>query len=61
MNNNNLQSREMDSLINRILNDRALPEKDIRALVGIDADTVKESQEIRHSVKAKVDAILDMF
>lgn len=32
-----------------------------RALVGIDADTVKESQEIRHSVKAKVDAILDMF
>lgn len=32
-----------------------------RALVNIDADTVKESQEIRHSVKAKVDAILDMF
>jgi len=32
-----------------------------RALVGIDVDTVKESQEIRHSVKAKVDAILDMF
>ena len=32
-----------------------------RALVGIDADTVKESQEIRHSVKAKVDSILEMF
>jgi len=32
-----------------------------RALVGIDVDTVKESQEIRHSVRAKVDAILDMF
>jgi hypothetical protein len=31
------------------------------ALVGVDADTVKESQEIRHSVKAKVDQILDMF
>jgi hypothetical protein len=29
--------------------------------VNIDADTVKESQEIRQSVKAKVDAILDMF
>jgi len=32
-----------------------------RALVGVDAEVVKESQEIRHSVKAKVDAILDMF
>jgi len=27
----------------------------------VDAEVVKESQEIRHSVKAKVDAILDMF
>ena len=33
-----LQSREMDSLINRILNDRDLPEKDIKALVGIDVN-----------------------
>jgi hypothetical protein len=32
-----------------------------RALVGVDAEVVKESQEIRHSVKAKVDAILNMF
>jgi len=31
------------------------------ALVGVDAETVKESQDIRHSVKAKVDAILDLF
>lgn len=31
------------------------------ALTGIDADIVKESQDIRHNVKAKVDAILDMF
>lgn len=31
------------------------------ALVGVDANTVKESQEIRHSVKAKVDQILNMF
>ena len=31
------------------------------ALTGIDADTIKESQDIRHNVKAKVDAILDMF
>ena len=31
------------------------------ALAGIDADDVKDSQEVRESVKAKVDAILDMF
>jgi hypothetical protein len=32
-----------------------------RALVGVDADGVKESQELRQSVKSKVDEILSMF
>jgi hypothetical protein len=32
-----------------------------KALSGVDASDIRESEAIRSSVKSKVDAILDMF
>lgn len=39
----------------------AMRQKLEKALVGIDADTIRESEAIRSSVKSKVDDILNMF